>query len=251
MLATLALAVLAPSNGEYRLDSPPVTVSFSAQRSIFPAHWQRGEVKAAATPIAANREIDCVNAISRAVSSYSPALTEKNLKTVYIAGSLRFYGLDYGGTNSEVNIYLTYVDAKGGKNFLERAFHHEFSSILLRNYSRYFPYAEWQAALPDDFVYRGDGTQSLREGTASTRYDTKFHDNGFLAEYATSSLEEDFNMVAEALFAQDQRLWNLYNDYPMVKKKVDLVIQFYQRIDPKIAITRFISQAPRAQSGTM
>lgn len=231
---------------EVRLDDPRLTVSFKSDQSIFPKTWKNSEIKPTAQPISPTDETPCVQIIRNALSKYPSKLTEANLKTVYIIQNLSFYGLNYGGTNSSDALYLTLVPVREdnfGLKFLERAFHHELSSILLRNYNHLFPTSSWTAANPPDFQYRGDGTQSLREGTANTKYDSKLNDQGFLAQYSTSSLEEDFNMFAEAIFTGDSDFWRIYSKNPSIAKKADLVINFYNRIDPIFTKSTFTQLA--------
>ncbi|MFM9873796.1 MAG: hypothetical protein ACKVQS_10070 [Fimbriimonadaceae bacterium] len=227
---------------EIRLDDPRLTISFKAEQSIFPTAWQTPEIKPAAIAINPSDESSSVQAIKHALAKYPNKLTETNLKTIYISQNLSFYGLNYGGTNYIDSLYLTLIPIKQDDinlKFLERAFHHELSSILLRNHSQLFPNSAWIAANPPDFNYRGDGTQSLREGTASTKYNDKLNEQGFLAEYSTSSVEEDFNMFAEAIFSGDPDFWRIYNRFPAVAKKADLVMNFYNKLDPTFSKTLF------------
>jgi hypothetical protein len=233
-LIGVILFATAPSH-EVQLDDPRLIVSFKTEQSIFPKTWQTAEIQPIANPINPSDEATCVETVKRALSKYPAKLTEANLKTVYIAQNLSFYGLNYGGTNCVDSLYLTLFPVKNDSislRFLERALHHEFSSILLRNYNRLFPTSAWIAANPPDFQYRGDGTQSLREGTASTKFDEKLNEQGFLAQYSTSSIEEDFNMFAESILSGDPEFWKIYDKNPAVAKKADLTIAFYNRIDP-------------------
>ncbi len=240
-LIGVILFTAAPSH-EVKLDDPRLTVSFKTEQSIFPPSWQTAEIKPTASPIKSTDETACVDAVKRSLTKYPIKLTEANLKTVYIAQTLSFYGLSYGGTNSLDALYLTLIPVNVDNfnlKFLERAFHHEFSSILLRNYNHLFPTSAWLEANPADFHYRGDGTQSLREGTASTRFDDKFNAQGFLAEYSTSSMEEDFNMYAEAILSGDPQFWKIYEKFPAVAKKADLMISFYNKLDPTFSKATF------------
>ncbi|MBA4293391.1 hypothetical protein C0431_10530 [bacterium] len=230
--ASLAL----PAEPVVLLAKPRLTVSFEATPEIFPESWRDQEIKATAESIDPEEQPTALKTVQSALTKYPQAVIESNLKTVHVTRSLSFYGLNYGGTNSSDAVYLTLMPGRRlttfSHLFLERTFHHEFSSILLRNYWNQFPEKDWNQALPAEFKYRGNGTQSVREGTASTRYSDQYNSLGFLAEYSTSSLEEDFNMLAEGLFSGDPRFWKIYDNYPLIAKKADLIITFYNRIDP-------------------
>lgn len=237
--AILLSHLISPAEPVVLLEKPRLKLSFAADESIFPISWQNGEIKATAEAIDPEERDPALKTIQVALAKYPTNVIERNLKTVYVNRTLAFYGLKYGGTNSSDAIYLTLMPGRRAANFshffLNRTFHHEFSSILLRNYWSQFPDSEWSQTLPDGFAYRGNGTQSVREGTASTRYSEKYNSDGFLAEYSTSSLEEDFNMIAEGLLSGDPRFWTIYDKYPQVAKKADLVIKFYHSIDPSFS----------------
>lgn len=240
-LLEFLLVATKPAN-EVQLESPHITISFRTDLAIFPRNWQTYEIKPQAEPITQSDESSCVSTLKSSLNKYPRSVVEANLKTIFVSSNLSFYGLNYGGTNSENAVYITLApwrEKNFNLRFLERAFHHELSSIFLRNYLNQFPQKSWNAALPTDFAYRGDGTQSLREGTASTKYEAEFNKKGFLAEYSTSSLEEDFNLFAEALFSGDRDFWLLYDRYPLLAKKADLVIDFYHEIDPSFAKVQF------------
>jgi len=223
--------------------------------SFFPIYWKTEEIKPTAVKIDEKEKERSVAAIKKGFPKYPNDFLNKNLKTVYVAKSIAFYGLEYGGTNSLDAVYLANSGAINGfsDSYLEEAFHHEFSSILLRNYTKIFPLAEWNAALPDGFTYRGNGTQSLREGTASTTHDPKYHAQGFICQYSTSSQEEDLNMFAQALFTGDKVFWAAYDKYPALARKADVVILFYNRMNSTFTKQKFrdFAQAPNRSSGTM
>ncbi len=223
--------------------------------SFFPSYWKTPEIKPTAVKIDDKEKARSLAAINKALPKYPSDLLSRNLKNIYIAKSIAFYGLQYGGTNSHDSIYVTNSGVRNGYTdlYLEEVVHHEFSSILLRNYAKVFPSADWKAALPADFVYRGDGTQSLREGSASTAHDPGFHAKGFICQYSTSSQEEDFNMLAQALFTGDAIFWKAYESFPALAKKTDVVIAFYSKMNPIFTKEKFRSfaQAQKSSSGTM
>lgn len=233
-VAALLVALFAPTK-DFQLKSPHVLLSFRTDQSIFPREWQTLEIDPVADPVPVVEEDACIAAIQEELRRYPTAVVEKNLKGVYIVQGLRFYGLQYGGTNSLDSLYLSlpgWHDRALADRFLRRALHHEFSSILLRNYASRFKLSEWESALPGGFKYSGDGAQSLREGRSSTQYEARYNRQGFLAEYSTSSLEEDFNLFAEAILSGDPEFWRLYDAYPAIAVKANLVLALYASIDP-------------------
>lgn len=222
----LALVWVEQSGGAPAL---PVPVSTQVRKGMFPASWTVREISASASSLPSDEVPRSLDALDRAMEKYPVTLLQKNLKRVYVLSRLAFYGVPYGGTNSADTVYL----ANGGKDFgftdryLEESFHHEFSSILLRNYSSVFDRRAWLAANPPGFKYFGDGTKAVRSGQASTKTSRRWQMEGFLAQYATASIEEDFNMVAEALMTGSQEFWTAVDQSPRLKQKVDVAVRFY------------------------
>ncbi|MCA0362189.1 MAG: putative zinc-binding metallopeptidase [Armatimonadetes bacterium] len=222
-----------------------IAIDCSIQPDMFPREWRSPEIRASAVELSDTEVERSHTMISAAMAKYPDEVLKRNLKAVFVARELRFFDLPYGGTNSLDTVYIANDGVRNGfsNRFLEGAFHHEFSSILLRNHDREFPKDEWQSALPKHFEYRGDGTQSVREGTASTWYDPRLNEQGFLSQYSTSSKEEDFNMIAEALMTGDNRFWMRVERYPALRKKAELVAKFYGRIDSALTWERLQSFA--------
>lgn len=55
-------------------------------------------------------------------------------------------------------------------------------------------------------------------------------EQGFIAPYCKTGIENDFNMFAQAYIAKPCRLDELAEKYPRIEKKMKMVEEFYQRI---------------------
>ena len=242
--STILAAVVLQQNPSLAAKSTrtAVPVLTRVESNMFPSSWTNASVRATAQPLDPSEVDRSVNILKHAMDKYPSRVIQQNLRKVYVCQKLMFYGLSYGGTNSADSLYL----ANRGKNFgfsdqfLEESFHHEFSSILLRNYYDIFDADAWSSC-NGTMKYRVDGTQAVREGTASTHYDSKFNQQGFLAQYATASLEEDFNMMAEGLFSGSRKYWQTIDAYPRLKHKMQAIVNFYHRLDPVFTEARFRS----------
>jgi len=210
----------------------PIITTVTAD--MFPESWRKAPISAEASPLDPNETARSVRVTLAAMEKYPAGVLKTNLEKVYITKRIAFYGLVYGGTNSLGAVYISNDGVANGftDSYLERAFHHELSSIFLRNFSSRLDMKAWRASQPTGFKYRGDGTSSLREGTASTRYEDKYHKQGFLAQYATSSLEEDFNMMAEGMLSGLPEFWSAVDRHPLLKSKMTAVVAFYAKLDP-------------------
>lgn len=181
--------------------------------------------------------------MDKALAKYPAKLLTENLTAIHFAKKLRFYGLSYGGTNSLDTVYIANRGVRAGftDRFLEAAFHHEFSSILLRNFSDEFDYLAWTGANRAGFSYHSDGTEAVRSGRSDTKFRPEFHAQGFLNEYATASIEEDFNTFAEAIFLGERKFWKAVDLWPRVHTKAMIVIQFYRHLNSDLTEEYFRS----------
>lgn len=213
-----------------------IRVVFRYSPGIFPLSWQRAPISARATAID-TREIPRSKAmLSKALDKYPAVLLAKELRAVYFIRNMKFYGIGYGGTNTTDALYICNNGLAAGytDRYLEQSFHHEFSSILYRNYPAYLRKAEWEAACGPGFAYNDpeNGVGAIRNNESSQELDTALCAKGFLTQYSQSGLENDLNTVAQFLFAPSRRFWELAEKYPLVRSKVNLLIGFYNRLNP-------------------
>lgn len=214
-----------------------VKVVFNYSMDIFPADWKNDRIDAQGQQISIDEIPRSKRIAARALNKYSTTLLGYNLKGLYFLKSMKFFGVSFGGTNSLDALYLTnngtdlgYTDA-----YIEQTFHHEFSSILYRNYARFFDTTAWKKANDPTFDYNDpeSGVGAIRNGRSSQVLDTALAKYGFITEYSMSSLENDLNTLAQNLFLPDQGFWNIVDKYPKIRSKIRLLISFYNKLDTR------------------
>lgn len=202
--------------------------------SIFPESWQGGSINAEGEQISDFEMKRAQPIMIVALKKYPVDLLRYNLHTVYLLKSMKFFNVGYGGTNSSDAVYVTSNGASLGYTdiYIEQTFHHEFSSILFRNYIRFLDTTEWKKANDPTFDYNDpeSGVGAIRNGRSSQVPDTSVAKFGMLTEYAMSSMENDVNTLAQNLFLPDKNFWMIVDRYPKVYKKVRLLIAFYNKI---------------------
>lgn len=213
-----------------------IPVAFNCQSSIFPESWQATPISARAESISP-KEIDRTQSIiDRALSKYPLSLLQENLAGVYCLGMMQFYDVGYGGTNSENAVYIANAGRFNGytDQYIEQTFHHEFSSILLRNYPALLDTIAWKKINMNGFDYDDpeNGIGAIRDHRSSIVSDTFLCQKGFLTQYAMSSLENDFNTLSQNIFQPVSNFWWIADHYPRIGEKVKLLIGFYRQIDP-------------------
>lgn len=247
----IAILLLLPSGlltaEEHIILEAPVSVITSSDPAIFPKSWRKTPVLASGEALPETQTARVREILGRALQKYPPPVLQANLKAVYALAELRYSGVaTTSGTNSQTSVYLKFGDAKKGFTdaHIEGVFHAEFSSILLRNHANLFDKEAWEAANPPGFKYLGNGVDAVKQKKASTTLREELHEQGFLVEYAQSTMENDLNGFAKLLFNGDARLWRTAEAFPKIKRKLDLTLAFYQRLDPAFNETFFRSLVP-------
>ena len=184
--------------------------------------------------------------IIREFAMYPRELLAADLKRICLARELYFYGQPFGGTNDSSSVYLASEGEAEGfdDTYLAETFHHEFSSILMRNHA--FSAEKWKAANPEGFEYTSvedGGVKAIRNAQDGLDGSPEFYEQGLLSEYAKSELEEDFNTFAEALFTGDRRFWKTVDRFPRVEQKARVILAFYAALDPGFTEEHFRSLA--------
>lgn len=213
-----------------------IRIQFEYSSSIFPESWQEPPVNAWGDTISASEITRSKTIMIKALNKYPDAVLTENLNTVYFLKKMKYFGVPYGGTNSYNAVYIANDGTGSGYSdlYIEQTFHHEFSSILFRKYAAFLNTDDWKSANLSGFDYNDpeNGVGSIRKNESSQDIDTFFCKQGFLTQYALSSMENDINTIAQNLFSPSQGFWRIVNDYPLIEKKVKLLIAFYNKISP-------------------
>lgn len=244
--ACLVFPLSTAAAGERVILETPSRVITLSDPEIFPESWRRAPVHASGE-VLPDDQFDRVRTIlDRALKKYPPQVLQADLKAVHVLAELRYCGVVTSGTNSRTSVYLKIGDVEKGFTdaHIEGVFHAEFSSILLRNHANLFDKEAWQAANPPGFKYLGNGVDAVKQKKASTTLREELHEQGFLVEYAQSTMENDLNGFAKLLFNGDARLWRTAEAFPKIKRKLDLTLAFYQKMDPAFSETFFHSLVP-------
>jgi len=198
-------------------------VFYDGKMNIFPSDWLDSDTKLKAKKAKKKSfEKDSLG-LDTALGYYPPSLLKAHLSKVYILGGLKFHGQSFTGTNSKKNIYIE----GGNSEQTERTFHHEFSSILLRNLSNSSFKYKWKELSPS--LIDVTSAVAVKAGYTGTSLNEALMEKGYLCKYSLSNWENDFNMYVEYLFYRSAEFWRLVDKYPKTKMKVDMVIEFYNK----------------------
>jgi len=219
-------------------------IIFTVDEDIFPSDWYEPDINAKAESLAESEIERSRKIILSALDKYPAEVLKKKLEKLYVLKSMNFFGVDYGATYAGNYVYVANdgIDMGYTDLVIEKEFHHEFSSVLFINYYYLFKESEWRQINPADFVYFDEemrGAAAIKEEKASQEFDPELHEVGFLYEYAQSDLENDFNSFAENIFANDGNFFEIIEEYEKLSLKLELIIEFYNSINPKFTIKYF------------
>jgi hypothetical protein len=196
-----------------------------------PEPWRDAPVSGSAVAISSGNLCRLAPILAQELEKYPDGVLRNNMSGIYLLERLEFYGVEYGGTSLGDWVYLTGGTIAQGydDNYLRRLIHHEISSLFFRNYA--FPVDTWSAVNPEGFSYATSGGQVLRSIAEGERGGSPaLLRQGFLSDYGRSTLENDFNSYAETALVAPGELAALARAYPRVKRKLNILREFYRQV---------------------
>jgi len=200
--------------------------------------WARlPEIMASATPLPAEAVRVADRRLLLALAAYPARMVRPRLEKIVVMKKLRVRGTSYGGTYRDKVLYL----AAGGQPNLDftRAFHHEFSSLLMK--SAPFPDAAWQAIHDADPVYGHGGRWAIYMGRTGVGT-VDLYQKGFFRPYALADLENDFNVFSETAMTYPHWARVMAARFPRLGRKWKTWCAFLKSLD-----TAFTPPLPAAR----
>jgi hypothetical protein len=213
-------------------------IKTTVDADMFPAVWKEHGLPATATPVRSDLDGELRQALLRAMRLYPVGLLQDNLDAVYLVDELTIRGTRCSGTNSRRQVFVaTALDA--GSRFRDYwvgvTFHHEFATVLLRDYPTYFDADDWSRQNPAGFQYIGSGLKAMEQDQGGLSYARANLVDGFIFGYSKASIDNDFSCIAQELFSGSSVLWQAYDKYPRVREKIRSAVAFYGRLDQRFS----------------
>ena len=170
--------------------------------------------------------------LEEALAKYPVHVIKNYMNAVYFAGKIESSGIPHAGTFDAFRRILYFVD--NGSNTADgiAIFHHEFSSLLLARHS--FLLNDWFDQHPEGFMYRSqlyEEQEDMYAGTSMIGTEEDYA-NGFINTYSHTNFENDFNEYARMIFTHPEAFKRIMDQYPRVRGKFLVFLDFYQMIDP-------------------
>ena len=192
-------------------------------------------------PASASSLHESLTGVEDALMAYPPGFVSSQIEAIFIAGKMYFDDMSAGGTYQHSWIIVaTTTDPAGEPNYDSALYgvHHELSSFIYHKSPAITRF--WGALMPTNWQAKSNYKESLADN-----YQLIDYQNGFLNNYATTSVENDFNTYAEFVFARSDELIKLAKSYPLVAKKLRLFIDAYAKESP--AMAQLLNNSPLAQ----
>ncbi len=190
--------------------------------------WKQEPANGRISPVIKKDLVRFLPVLRRELKKYPPGVFKGKLKRIIIFNELKFYGIEYGGSYFGKNVYFTVKTEKDkySNEYLQTLIHHEISSIFF--WSHNSPVYKWADLNPAGTRYLDTNKKKLQaiEDGESEGADT-YYKQGFLNKYGKTSVEEDFNLYAQMLFVNPEKLNVLAKRYPVIKKKKEFTEAFY------------------------
>lgn len=214
--------------------SSGIEIRFVLDENTFPDNWLNIKVRPKVDLIHKNEISRSALVVSKAMNKYPDDFLQKNLSAVYVFKVMSFHGHLYGGTHDFDKIYLSNGGMIQGftDNQIESTFHHEMSSILFVNYQNYFRKKAWKDLNRKAYQFQ-DSVDALLNHKVGEAYLPTLNEQGFLHEFASTTIRNDFVSIAENIFLGDSTFFETIKTYPALEKKCELMIQFFYMVDER------------------
>jgi hypothetical protein len=209
------------------------SIRFPMNGDFLPAAYQKmTKVRPLSSAMYATAREAVVGAYGR-LSSDARSLVER----IYIVSRIDINGSFAAGTwfDRSIVVSLTpYWQESLQRENVMLAIFHESSSVILRQCSRAFEEHLWRQCNPTAFEYDNDEDKYAMSADVALESSDQTLAMGFICPYGMSTLENDFNMFSERLFAGDFRLWVWATQYDRIYRKLELLLAFWGRVDSKM-----------------
>lgn len=177
--------------------------------------------------------------LQKALLKYPASLIAKEIKAIYIGGPYQENGAIITGMYEKNSVYLFYNHDAGDNSpaFLEQSFHHEISSLLIKDYG--FPAFDWLELNPEGFSYVINPVAIDEYMNSVKSYEANDKDlaQGLVSTYGRVNAENDINTYAELVFTQPAKMKKYVEAFPAVARKFQLLKKFYLSISPEFEDT--------------
>lgn len=168
-------------------------------------------------------------AIKAFFKSYNRDFIKDKINNIYIFKKINYLDSKVDGLSDGENIWLNLADFSETKAFsvyLE-TLHHEFSSNVYKKASLVKRFV-WKKISSSYYYTVSFLKKCLNDYQYCQSTSKQMFEDGFLKMYSMTNDENDFNVYAQTLFTDPQKLKDLDEKYPLIHKKLEKLKEFYR-----------------------
>lgn len=180
---------------------------------------------------------EALSIVAEEMNYYPIEILLSDLDNVYFGGRIQtersqFTAGFFIPSKKDIYLFSMLSDYSGSEALLILAetFHHELSSILMRNYR--FDMIGFMAYNGTDFEYWHDEERILTSTHTGNYTSGPLWDEGLLRYYSQTSPENDYNSYVEMIFTNPKRMSDNCSANERIKNKFLHVKDFYLNISP-------------------
>ena len=165
------------------------------------------------------------------LSTYDKAFLKGKVDSIMLFKNLRYLDSRVGGLSDGDSIWLNIKE--GPQERLNNSYYavlqHEFSSNVYKHIS-FTKRVIWKKI---SFIYHYTVSfikKCLNDPSFATSTTEELLSGGFINNYSLTNDENDFNVYAETLFTEPEKLKKLKATYPNVKIKLEKLKEFYREL---------------------
>ena len=201
------------------------------------------------TPTYPNRKTCFETAVllKKEYDKYPHSLRSKLQTKVIWYETLVHDNINYFGTYNPCDDIVYIKNTGNNYEFYQEVFHHELSSIIFYHFPSNALLDSIYRINPTNFNYndpKGRGKNAINNDLDNTEISEDWNKDGFVNQYATSHIENDYNEICKFLFTGNPLFWNAYHHHPKLRQKTDLIIGYFNSVDSSFNITYFQSLIP-------
>ena len=171
-----------------------------------------------------------LDGVEPSLAQYPAGFVSGLIKAIFICREMWIEGERAGGTYGRAWLLLSApldIGRAGITLTSRRLVHHELSSFV---YYRGDNARTWQETIPSDWAFQDFAAAQLQRNSSGPPP----VETGFLNAYAATSAENDFNIYAEKMMTEMDKVMQLAGRVPVIARKAALLRQIYAAIDPRM-----------------
>lgn len=170
-------------------------------------------------------------AVERELPLYPSGFFARFCKGIFFCGGIKNGTESAAGTYGKAWIIIAAQNegfASDRHSHARGTVHHEFSSFIWL----YHPFIQkvWAETLPKGWKPAANIVEALKAGKRSEVAPS----SGFLSDYGATCAENDFNVYAETIFTDPERILKLAAQYPIIAQKTAMFMNAYISVEPRM-----------------